>query len=93
MAQFDVFANANSRTVKQFPYLLEVQLNLFEDANRAVYIRRVSERTLKKPMKYLTLHSPLRVNQCGCFHSTYHPLHEAQWESWWVTYKLKVIQS
>ena len=25
MAQFDVFANANSRTVKQFPYLLEVQ--------------------------------------------------------------------
>jgi len=30
MAQFDVFENANSRTVKQFPYLLEVQSNLFE---------------------------------------------------------------
>jgi hypothetical protein len=49
MAQFDVFVNANSNTAKQFPYLLEVQSNLFEDANRAVYIPLVSERTLKKP--------------------------------------------
>jgi len=53
MAQFDVFVNANSRTVKQFPYLLEVQSNLFEDANRAVYIPLVSERTLKKPDEVL----------------------------------------
>lgn len=53
MAQFDVFANANSRTVKQFPYLLEVQSNLFEDANRAVYIPLVSERALKKPDEVL----------------------------------------
>jgi len=49
MAQFDVFVNANSRTATQFPYLLEVQSNLFEDANRAVYIPLVSESTLKKP--------------------------------------------
>jgi len=49
MAQFDVFVNANSRTVKQFPYLLEVQSNLFEDANRAVYIPLVREGALKKP--------------------------------------------
>lgn len=56
MAQFDVFENANSRTAKQFPYLLEVQSNLFEDANRAVYIPLISERTLKSPMKFLTLH-------------------------------------
>ena len=35
--------------MKQFPYLLEVQSNLFEDANRAVYIPLVSERALKKP--------------------------------------------
>ena len=53
MAQFDVFANANSGTVKQFPYLLEVQSSLFEDANRAVYIPLVSERTLKKPDEVL----------------------------------------
>ena len=53
MAQFDVFENANSRTVKQFPYLLEVQSNLFEDANRAVYIPLVSERTLKEPDEIL----------------------------------------
>ena len=53
MAQFDVFENANSRTVKKYPYLLEVQSNLFEDANRAVYIPLVSERTLKKPDEVL----------------------------------------
>ena len=55
MAQFDVFANANSRTEKQFPYLLEVQSNLFEDANRAVYIPLVDERTLKKPDEILNV--------------------------------------
>lgn len=49
MAQFDVFENANSRTAEQFPYLLEVQSNLFEDASRAIYIPLVSEHTLKKP--------------------------------------------
>jgi len=53
MAQFDVFENANSRTVQQFPYLLEIQSNVFEDANRAVYIPLVSESTLKKPDKVL----------------------------------------
>jgi len=53
MAQFDVFANANSRTMKQFPYLLEVQSNLFEDANRAVYIPLVGEHTLQKPDEVL----------------------------------------
>ena len=53
MAQFDVFVNANSRTVNQFPYLLEVQSNLFEDANRAVYIPLVSERKLKNPDEIL----------------------------------------
>ena len=53
MAQFDVFVNTNSKTVKQFPYLLEVQSNLFEDANRAVYIPLVSDGTLKKPDEVL----------------------------------------
>jgi len=39
--------------VKQFPYLLEVQSNLFEDANRAVYIPLVSKSTLKAPDEVL----------------------------------------
>ena len=51
MAQFDVFANANSKTVKQFPYLLEVQSNLFEDANRAVYIPLVCLALSKIPFQ------------------------------------------
>jgi len=53
MAQFDVYINANSKAVNQFPYLLEVQSNLFEDANRSVYIPLVSEGTLKKPDEVL----------------------------------------
>ena len=53
MAQFDVFVNANSRTLKQYPYLLEVQSNLFEDANRAVYIPLINESILKKPDEVL----------------------------------------
>jgi toxin CcdB len=55
MAQLELFENANSKTVKQFPYLLEVQSNLFADANRAVYIPLVRERTLKKPDKVLNV--------------------------------------
>jgi len=39
--------------MKQFPYLLEVQSNLFEDANRAVYIPLVDEHTLKQPDEVL----------------------------------------
>ena len=46
MAQFDVPVAASSKTVKQLSYLLEVQSNLFEDANRALYIPLVSEGTL-----------------------------------------------
>jgi len=62
MAQFDVFLNMNSKSVKQFPYSLKVQSNLFEDANRAVYIPLVSEGTLKNQMTYLTPYLPLRIN-------------------------------
>lgn len=53
MAQFDVYKNLNSNTVRQFPYLLEVQSNLFEDSSRSVYIPLVSAETLKKPDKIL----------------------------------------
>ena len=67
MAQFDVFVNANSRTVKQFPYLLEVQSNLFEDANRAVYIPLVSERTFEKPDEILNATLTIAGNSVRLF--------------------------
>ncbi len=35
MAQFDVFENANSDSAGQFPYLLEVQSNIFVDSRVA----------------------------------------------------------
>ncbi len=53
MAQFDVFQNANKATVKQFPYLLEIQSDLFEESTRAVYIPLIDSDTLKKPDKVL----------------------------------------
>ena len=38
MAQFDVHRNASKRTFAEFPYLLEIQSNLFEDSSRVVVI-------------------------------------------------------
>ena len=36
MAQFDVHRNASRKTSHEFPYLLEIQSNLFEDSSRVV---------------------------------------------------------
>lgn len=49
MAQFDVYENADKTSVTQFPYLLEVQSNVFEDSNRAVYIPLIFADKLTKP--------------------------------------------
>lgn len=38
MAQFDVHRNASKKTFAEFPYLLEIQSNLFEDSSRVVVI-------------------------------------------------------
>lgn len=38
MAQFDVHRNASNKTSVQFPYLLEIQSNLFENSSRVVVI-------------------------------------------------------
>lgn len=38
MAQFDVYKNASKLTNAEFPYLLEIQSNLFEDSSRVVVI-------------------------------------------------------
>ena len=67
MAQCDVFSNANSNTAKQFPYLLEVQSNVFEDANRAVYIPLVSVRALKNPDEVLNASFTIAGNSVRLF--------------------------
>jgi len=51
VAQFDVYENANKNTNQHYPYLLEVQSDIFEDSNRAVYVPLVLAKTLKKPDK------------------------------------------
>lgn len=38
MAQFDVYKNASEKTDTEFPFLLEIQSNLFEDSSRVVVI-------------------------------------------------------
>ena len=53
MAQFDVFENGNESTAKQFPFLLEVQSDVFSESNRAVYIPLVHAETLKNPDRVL----------------------------------------
>ena len=53
MAQFDVYENRNAVSAEQFPYLLEVQSDIFEDSRRAVYVPLVLASTLKKPDKVL----------------------------------------
>ncbi len=49
MAQFDVYENPSKESAKQFPLLLEVQSDVFDESNRAVYIPLVDSDTLKKP--------------------------------------------
>jgi len=53
MAQFDVYKNKSSSTAQLFPFLLEVQSNVFEDSTRAVFIPLVHSDHLKKPDKVL----------------------------------------
>lgn len=38
MAQFDVHRNASEKTFSDFPYLLEIQSDLFEDSTRVVVL-------------------------------------------------------
>lgn len=49
MAQFDIYENANANTNEHYPYLLEVQSDIFEDSSRAVYVPLVLAKYLKKP--------------------------------------------
>jgi toxin CcdB len=51
VAQFHIYENANANTNEQYPFLLEVQSDIFEDSNRAVYVPLVLAKSLKKPDK------------------------------------------
>lgn len=55
VAQFDIFENANKATVKRFPFLLEIQSDVFEESTRAVYVPLVDRNVLKKPDKVLNV--------------------------------------
>ena len=46
MAQFDVHRNASKKTSADFPYLLEVQSNLFNDSTRVVVVPLILASTL-----------------------------------------------
>lgn len=48
MAQFDVHKNASKKTSSNFPYLLEVQSDLFSDSTRVVIVPMVLASTLAK---------------------------------------------
>ena len=66
MAQFDVYENPSKRSAKQFPLLLEVQSDVFEDSTRAVYVPLVNAESLKNPdktlnVKFLVAGSPVRL--------------------------------
>ncbi len=49
MAQFDIYENANANTSEHYPYLLEVQSDVFEDSSRAVYVPLIVAASLKRP--------------------------------------------
>jgi toxin CcdB len=51
MSQFDIHENANTNTNEHYPYLLEVQSDIFADSSRAVYVPLVLSKSLKKPDK------------------------------------------
>lgn len=49
MAQYDVHLNASEHPSATYPYLLEVQSNLFVASSRVVIVPLVSESELSKP--------------------------------------------
>ncbi len=53
MAQYDVYRNSSASTSAEFPFLLEVQSNLFKDSTRAVIVPLVMARSLSQPDKLL----------------------------------------
>ena len=53
MARFDVYRNANKATAEDFPYLLDVQADLFADLRSRVVIPLMARGAVKEPMTRL----------------------------------------
>lgn len=54
MAQFDVYRNTNSETNDRFPFLVDVQADLFEALQSRVVIPLSTAELVGFPMAYLT---------------------------------------
>lgn len=54
MAQFDVYRNDNSETSERFPFLVDVQAELFEELQTRVVIPLAKAEPTGFPMAYLT---------------------------------------
>jgi toxin CcdB len=54
VAQFDVYRNANSETNERFPFLVDVQAELFEELQSRVVIPLSKAELIGFPMTYLT---------------------------------------
>lgn len=63
MAQFDVYRNANSETSELFPFLVDVQAELFEQLQSRVVIPLSRAELIRFPMTYLT--PTVRFNGAG----------------------------
>jgi toxin CcdB len=53
MARFDVYRNANKATAEDFPYLLDVQADLFTDLRSRVVVPLMAQAAVAKPMSRL----------------------------------------
>jgi toxin CcdB len=54
VAQFDVYRNANSETNERFPFLVDVQAELFEELESRVVVPLSEAKWTAFPMTYLT---------------------------------------
>lgn len=53
MARFDVYRNANKATAEDFPYLLDVQADLFVDLRSRVVVPLIPQAAVARPMSRL----------------------------------------
>jgi len=49
MSQFDIYENTNKQSSEQFPFLIEVQSDVFESSTRSVYVPLVLSNALSNP--------------------------------------------
>lgn len=49
MSQFDIYENSNKKSSEQFPFLIEVQSDVFESSTRSVYVPLVLSHALSNP--------------------------------------------